>query len=91
VMQILPGTWDYIQHSLIPGLPPLAPASAVDNVRGGVALLHSLLNATGGNSALAAAGYYQGLPSVQRHGMYPDTQRYVNSVLALRARFAGGG
>jgi soluble lytic murein transglycosylase-like protein len=89
VMQILPGTWDWIQHSLTPGA-PLAPASAVDNVRGGVLMLHSLLNATGGSSAMAAAGYYQGLPSVRRHGLYNDTKSYVNSVMALEHRFAGG-
>ena len=53
-------------------------------------LLRSLLHATGGDPALAAAGYYQGLPSVQRHGLYPDTQRYVQSVMALRSRFGGG-
>jgi N-acetylmuramoyl-L-alanine amidase len=89
IMQITPGTWQYIQNSLNPGT-PLAPASAVDNVRGGVVLLRSLLNSTGGDPALAAAGYYQGLPSVQRYGMYTDTQHYVNSVMALRQQFGGG-
>jgi soluble lytic murein transglycosylase-like protein len=88
IMQILPGTWDYIQRDLNPG-PPLAPASAADNVRGGSLLLHSLLNATGGDPGMAAAGYYQGLPSVQAHGVYPSTQQYVNSVLALEHRFGG--
>jgi LysM repeat protein len=91
VMQILPGTWQWIQNSLDTGGPPLAPASAADNVRGGVLMLHSLLNATGGDPALAAAGYYQGLPSVQQHGMYPDTQRYVQNVLSLERQFGGGG
>jgi soluble lytic murein transglycosylase-like protein len=90
VMQILPGTWNYIQQNLVPGASPLAPASATDNVRGGVLLLRSLLNATGGNPALAAAGYYQGLPSVQAKGMYSDTQQYVNNVLALQQRFNVG-
>lgn len=90
VMQILPGTWQWIQNSLDTGGPPLAPASAADNVRGGVLMLHSLLNATGGDPAMAAAGYYQGLPSVQQHGMYPDTQRYVQNVLSLERRFGGG-
>jgi N-acetylmuramoyl-L-alanine amidase len=90
VMQILPGTWDWIQHSLDTGGPPLAPASAADNVRGGVLMLHSLLNSTGGDPAMAAAGYFQGLPSVQQHGMYPETQRYVQNVLALRRQFGGG-
>src|SRR5439155_526897 len=61
IMQILPGTWQWIQNSLNTG-PALAPASAVDNVRGGVLLLRSLLGSTGGDPALAAAGYYQGLP-----------------------------
>jgi N-acetylmuramoyl-L-alanine amidase len=89
VMQILPGTWQWIQQSLDSGA-PLAPASAADNVRGGVLLLHSLLNSTGGDPAMAAAGYFQGLPSVQQHGLYPETQQYVNSVLALEQRFGGG-
>ncbi len=88
VMQVLPGTWDWIQRTLTPGA-PLAPASAIDNVRGGVLLLHSLLASTGGDPALAAAGYYQGLSSVQRNGMFSDTQRYVNNVLALRSQFGG--
>jgi len=91
VMQILPGTWDWIQHSLDTGGPPLAPASAADNVRGGVLLLHSLLQSTGGNSAMAAAGYYQGLPSVLQNGVYPSTQNYVNAVLSLERQFGGGG
>jgi soluble lytic murein transglycosylase-like protein len=90
VMQILPGTWAWIQHTLDTGGPPLAPASAADNVRGGVLLLHSLLNSTGGDPAMAAAGYYQGLPSVNQNGVYPSTQDYVNSVLALERQFGGG-
>jgi N-acetylmuramoyl-L-alanine amidase len=89
VMQILPGTWQWIQSDLNPG-PPLAPASAADNVRGGVLMLHSLLNATGGDPAMAAAGYYQGLSSVQQHGMYADTQQYVQDVLSLERQFGGG-
>jgi soluble lytic murein transglycosylase-like protein len=90
VMQITPGTWSWIQQALVPGASPLAPASATDNIRGGVLLLRSLLNATGGNPAMAAAGYYQGLPSVERNGIYPSTQQYVNDVLALQHRFGGG-
>ena len=88
VMQIEPGTWEYIGQNLATP-PPLSSASAQDNIRGGVLLLHSLLAQTGGDPALAAAGYYQGLASVQAHGMYPDTQRYVGNVLALRSRFGG--
>jgi N-acetylmuramoyl-L-alanine amidase len=89
VMQIEPGTWDYIGKTLVTP-PPLSPDSATDNVRGGVLLLRSLLDQTGGDPAMAAAGYYQGLQSVQQNGMYSDTQQYVNNVMALRQRFGGG-
>ena len=44
---------------------------------------------TGGDPALAAAGYYQGLASVRSIGMLPETQRYVANVMALRSRFGG--
>jgi murein DD-endopeptidase MepM/ murein hydrolase activator NlpD len=88
VMQIMPGTWNFIGQNLA-GPPPLSPTSATDNIRAGSLLLHSLLNQTGGDTAMAVAGYYQGLQSVQRNGLFPDTQAYVNNVLALRSRFGG--
>jgi LysM repeat protein len=87
VMQILPGTWTWIQRTLTPS--PLAPASAIDNVRGGVLLLRSLLDQSGGNMDLAIAGYIQGLDSVRRYGMFAVTSQYVRDVLALRRHFAG--
>ena len=88
VMQIEPGTWDYLHNQL--GVPRLDPASASDNVLGGVELLHWLLEQTGGDPQLAAAGYYQGLGSVQAHGMYASTRQYVSDVTALQERFGGG-
>jgi LysM repeat protein len=87
VMQIEPSTWSWIQSNLAGGA--LAPASAHDNVVGGVLLLHQLLADTGDDAALAAAGYYQGLASVRQSGMYHSTQGYVNDVLALQSRFGG--
>ncbi len=90
VMQILPGTWNWIGSALNRGGVPLAPASATDNVRGGVLMLHQLLGATGGDQALAAAGYYQGLSSVQQHGMYSSTKQYVHDVMTLEGQFGGG-
>jgi len=88
VMQILPKTWSWIERSLDTGT-PLAPASALDNVRGGVLLLRSLLIATHGNLALTAAGYVQGLASVRKDGMFAVTRQYVKDVLALRHMFGG--
>jgi soluble lytic murein transglycosylase-like protein len=86
VMQITPGTWSWIDETLA-GPTPLAPASALDNVRGGMLLLRSLLQAAGGNEALAAAGYYQGLQSVLQEGMYPSTQQYVANIQGLQQQF----
>lgn len=88
VMQIEPATWNYIQQDLA-GPPPLSPSSAADNIRGGVLLLRSLLAQTGGNASMAAAGYYQGLPSIQQNGLFPSTQQYVNDVMALQQQFGG--
>jgi len=87
VMQVMPGTWDWVQANLAKR--QLDPNSAIDNVGAGVLYLGHLLQQTGGDHAMAAAAYYQGLSSVQRIGMLPETQRYVANVMALRSRFGG--
>jgi soluble lytic murein transglycosylase-like protein len=87
VMQVMPGTWDWVQHNLAGQA--LDPNSANDNVRAGVLYLGQLLRDTGGDPRQAVAAYYQGLGSVQQSGMYPETERYVNNVMALRSRFGG--
>ena len=87
VMQVMPGTWDWVQQHLAQR--PLDPGSATDNVHAGVLYLKRLLEATGGDENSAVAGYYQGLASVQKQGMYDDTERYVANVQALRSRFGG--
>ncbi len=87
VMQVMPGTWDWVNRNLAPG--PLDPPSAADNVRAGSLYLAQLLRETGGDERMAAAGYYQGLASVRERGLFDDTQRYVDNVMALRGRFGG--
>jgi N-acetylmuramoyl-L-alanine amidase len=87
VMQILPGTWEWIQQNLTSE--PLDPNSASDNVHAGVMYLDQLLQDTGGDESAAVAAYYQGLGSVQSSGMLPETEQYVNNVMALRGRFGG--
>jgi soluble lytic murein transglycosylase-like protein len=88
VMQVMPGTWNYVQANLAGR--PLDPNSAHDNVSAGVLYLKQLLAQSGGDESKAVAAYYQGLSSVQSRGMLPETQRYVANVQALRARFGGG-
>jgi soluble lytic murein transglycosylase-like protein len=87
VMQIIPGTWQWVQNNLTRR--QLDPSSATDNVRAGSLYLGSLLRSTGGDVRTAIAGYYQGLGSVRSSGMFPDTQQYVANVMALMPRFGG--
>ena len=86
VMQIVPSTWFWIDRYLTPGN-PLGTASAAENIRAGTLLLRQLLAVTGGNEQLAVAGYFQGLASVGRSGMFASTKQYVSDVMALSRRF----
>jgi soluble lytic murein transglycosylase-like protein len=87
VMQVMPGTWSYVQDNLANRA--LDPNSATDNVHAGVLYLKRLLAETGGDESAAIAGYYQGLSSVRTRGLFDDTQHYVANVQALRSRFGG--
>jgi soluble lytic murein transglycosylase-like protein len=86
VMQVMPGTWDWVEQNLSG---PLDPTSAADNVKAGSLYLGQLLRDTGGDERMAVAAYYQGLESVRQRGMLPETVRYVDNVMALRGRFGG--
>ena len=88
VMQIMPGTWSWVEGNLAGRA--LNAASAADNVHAGTLYLRHLLEQAGGDEATAIAGYYQGLGSVRSRGLYEDTERYIQNVQALRARFGGG-
>ena len=87
VMQVMPGTWDWVQRNL--AARRLDPNSATDNVHAGTLYLKQLLKESGGDPVTAAASYYQGPNSVKKIGMLPETQQYVNNVMALRGRFGG--
>jgi soluble lytic murein transglycosylase-like protein len=87
VMQVMPGTWDYVQQNLASR--KLNPNSASDNVTAGVLYLKSLLNQTGGDESSAIAAYYQGLGALRSRGVFDDTKRYIDNVQALRSRFGG--
>jgi LysM repeat protein len=84
VMQVMPGTWEWVQENL--ATTQLNPASTHDNVRAGTLYLNQLLKDTGGDERMAVAAYYQGLGSVRQNGLLPETERYVNNVMALRGR-----
>jgi peptidoglycan hydrolase-like protein with peptidoglycan-binding domain len=83
VMQLLPSTWDYVERSLIGHA---VQHDADGNVEVGLAYLHHLLGAFGGNENLALAGWYQGERAVKLSGPYKVSKVFVADVLALRQR-----
>ena len=83
VMQILPGTWRYVERQLI-GSP--VPRTLSGNIRVGAALLHELLRQFSGRERSALAAWYQGPASLRRRGPYGETRRFVANVIALKAR-----
>lgn len=81
-MQVIPSSGVWASDLVGRRLDLLATA---DNITAGVVILRSLTRAARTQEE-AIAGYYQGLQSVQKHGMYPDTKTYVNSILRLKSR-----
>jgi hypothetical protein len=81
VMQILPGTWKYVEKVLI-GHP--VPHTTSGNIHVGVAYLRQLLREFGGSERRALAAWNQGPASVRRHGALRETKAFVANVLALR-------
>lgn len=82
-MQVIPATTGWISGVVGRRLDPLDPH---DNATTGVVLLRILTRAAS-SERQAVAGYYQGLKSVRANGMFRDTRRYVDNVMALKARF----
>jgi soluble lytic murein transglycosylase-like protein len=83
VMQVIPSTWSYVETVLLGRAVPQTPDG---NVRVGVAYLAHLLRAFGGDERLALAAYYQGERSVRTIGILPESERYVEDILALKGR-----
>jgi LysM repeat protein len=87
VMQVLPSTGRVLgqQHGM-----SLDLLDTRDNITAGVLLLRQLQRSTG-SSDKTLAGYYQGLGSIARKGLLPQTHTYIKNVNYLRAhRFPNG-
>ena len=80
VMQLLPGTWTWVDQVL---LGTATPRTYDGNVRAGVRYLRWLLDQFNGDRRLALAGYDQGAQAVRDRGLFDDTKRYVAIVLKL--------
>jgi len=85
VMQVLPSTGSFVSRHLVGR--PLDLTRTADNVEAGVAFLDYVYRLAGRDLDRTLGGYYQGLASMDRNGIYSDTRRYVANVRALRERF----
>jgi hypothetical protein len=52
----------------------------------GVAYLRQLLREFQGDERLALGAYYQGPRAVRERGLFPETEAYVEDILALKRR-----
>jgi LysM repeat protein len=82
VMQVIPSSGQWASEMVGRRLNLL---NTQDNITAGVVILRSLTRSAA-TLDQAIAGYYQGLYSVQKNGMYADTKGYVAAVKAHRAR-----
>jgi murein L,D-transpeptidase YcbB/YkuD len=83
VMQIVPGTWRYVETQLIGSR---VPRTLSGNIRVGAALMRELLRQFAGRERSALAAWYQGPTSLRKRGAYGETRRFVANVIALKAR-----
>lgn len=85
VMQLLPSTADWVSATMLGH--PVNLWDAQSNVRAGVRLLRHYLDRYDGSQSLALAAYYQGQAGTDRHGIYPVSRPYIDSILLLQEMF----
>lgn len=82
-MQVIPSSGEWASDLVGRDLNLLDP---YENIVAGVVIIRQL-QASAGSLDAGIAGYYQGLGSVRRYGMFSDTQQYVQRVKASMAQF----
>lgn len=86
ITQIVPATADWALNIL--GVDAANwQTSVTDNARMGAAILAFYMLGTGNDEHLTLAAYYQGWQSVQTNGILPETEAYIDNVLALIPAF----
>lgn len=87
LMQVMPDTARWAGPALLGRPADIYLAS--DNARLGAALLRRYLDEFD-DPKLALAAYYQGEQGTRKYGVYPDSQRYVDGIWALRNQLQTG-
>jgi LysM repeat protein len=85
VMQLMPGTMSWLESSIF-GQDLNEDVSVYDNVKAGVRYLRIMQDQMG-SPQMALVAYYQGPGITQQGVVYNETQRYVDAVMAIKARF----
>jgi LysM repeat protein len=85
VMQLMPGTTAWLESTVFEQ-EFNEELSVYDNLKAGVYFLSYLRDHTGSDE-LAVAAYYQGLRVTREGTIYNETRRYVDGVMAMKARF----
>ncbi|MCH8814825.1 MAG: LysM peptidoglycan-binding domain-containing protein [Chloroflexi bacterium] len=83
LMQLMPGTATWLEDDIF-GQTLNEDVSAYDNVKMGTRYLRILMNATGWDTEIALASYYQGHGITLSGIIYEETLDYVSAVLAVR-------
>ncbi|MGB3828420.1 MAG: LysM peptidoglycan-binding domain-containing protein [Ornithinimicrobium sp.] len=81
-MQVIPTSGEWASSLIGRRLNVLDPQ---DNITAGTVIMRALQRSAGSEPE-AIGGYYQGLASINKHGLFSDTKGYVSSITALRAR-----
>jgi len=87
MMQVTPGTASWAGPALLRRKVDVHNAN--DNAAVGTALLRRYQDEFH-DPRLVLAAYYQGEAGTKKSGVYPSSKRYVDGILALRARYAAG-
>jgi soluble lytic murein transglycosylase-like protein len=87
VMQLIPATAEWVGTAMLGH--PVHIDDTRHNVRAGVRLLAHYLARYAGNRDLVLAAYYQGQSAADRHGVYPVSVAYIDSITRLERLFGG--
>lgn len=82
IMQVIPTTGQWASSLVGRKLNLLDPQ---DNITAGTVIMRALQRSADTEDN-AIGGYYQGLASVNKYGLFSDTESYVSSINALRTR-----
>jgi len=87
LMQIMPDTAEWALEWLAPGMTQWY-SNPYHNAYMGAAIFRHWLNLADGDVEFALGAYYQGWHSMETHGPFLETERYIANVLAQWPRFA---